>query len=322
MCIRDRSKQANLLSVEDRVGLVADAKSLSASGYTSTTNFLNLISNWKTEDSFVVWEQITNSLSALKSTWVFEPKNVLDSLNKFTLKLVSSKLSELGWNINETDTFATQRLKVTLFNAACTSGNKKMQSIAVKMFDEYTNGDESAIPALFKPTVFSTVAKIGEQDSYEKIFHIYQNPVSSDEKIVALRALGRFEDSSLLERTLSYLLDGTVLNQDFYIPMQGIRTHKKGIERLWTWMQEHWDEISKRLQPGSPVLGGVLTLGLANFTSFEDLEKINAFYSKKVTKGYDQTLAQALDTIRARAQWVNRDRDVVAAYLHEHEYDQ
>jgi aminopeptidase 2 len=137
-----------------------------------------------------------------------------------------------------------------------------------------------------------------------------------------LRALGRFEDKELIERTLTYLLDGTVLNQDFYIPMQGIRVHKKGIERLWAWMQEHWDEIAKRLQPGSPVLGGVLTLGLTNFTSFEALEKISAFYSRKVTKGFDQTLAQALDTIRSKAQWVSRDREIVATYLREHEYDQ
>lgn len=316
------SKQANLLSVEDRVGLVADAKALSASGYTSTTNFLNLISNWKNEDSFVVWEQIINSLSALKSTWVFEPEDILNALDKFTLDLVLNKLSELGWNIGEDDSFAIQRLKVTLFSAACTSGNEKMQSIAVEMFEEYANGNKQAIPALFKAVVFNTVARLGGENNYEKIFNIYQNPVSSEEKIIALRALGRFEDKELLERTLSYLLDGTVLNQDFYIPMQGIRVHKKGIERLWAWMQEHWDEIAKRLQPGSPVLGGVLTLGLTNFTSFEALEKISAFYSRKVTKGFDQTLAQALDTIRSKAQWVSRDREIVATYLREHEYDQ
>ncbi|CAI4053076.1 hypothetical protein SUVZ_15G2010 [Saccharomyces uvarum] len=316
------STQAHLLSVEDRVGLVADAKALSASGYTSTTNFLNLISNWKDENSFVVWEQIINSLSALKSTWVFEPENVLNALDKFTLKLVSKKLSELGWNISEDDTFATQRLKVTLFNAACASGDKNMQNIAVEMFEKYNNGDKKAILALIKPAVFNTIAKIGDDVNYEKLLHIYQNPISSDEKIVALRALGRFEDSKLLERTLGYLLDGTVLNQDFYIPMQGIRAHKNGIERLWTWLQENWEKIVKRLQPGSPVLGGVLTLGLANFTSVEDLERISKFYSAKTTKGFDQTLAQAFDTIRARAQWVSRDREVVAAYLNEHENEQ
>ena len=77
-------QQADLLSVEDRVGLVADVKTLSASGYTSTTNFLNLVSKWNNEKSFVVWDQIINSISSMKSTWLFEPKETQDALDNFT----------------------------------------------------------------------------------------------------------------------------------------------------------------------------------------------------------------------------------------------
>lgn len=61
-------------------------------------------------------------------------------------------------------------------------------------------------------------------------------------------------------------------------------------------MQENWQKIVIRLQP---ILLSVFTLGLANFTSFGALEKIHKCRSEKVTKGFDQTLAQAQDTIRA-----------------------
>jgi len=47
------STHPGFLSVEDRVGLVADTGALCASGYAKTTGFLNLISGWKDETEFV-----------------------------------------------------------------------------------------------------------------------------------------------------------------------------------------------------------------------------------------------------------------------------
>ncbi|CDH16259.1 probable Alanine/arginine aminopeptidase [Zygosaccharomyces bailii ISA1307] len=311
-------QQAEFLPVEDRVGLVADAKALSASGYTSTKNFLNLVSQWNDEQSFVVWEQILNSLSALKAAWIFEPQETQDALNNFTKKLVSSKAHNLGWKFSSTDSFATQRLKVAMFGAACSAKDQEVEKAALEMFAKYTAGDKKAIPALIKPIVFNAAARAGGADNYEKIFHIYKNPVSNDEKLAALRTLGRFEDSKLLERTLSYLTDGTVLNQDIYIPMQGMRSHRQGIEALWSWLQKNWDDVSKRLPPGLSMLGSVVVISTSAFTSLEAVDQIKKFFSDKSTKGFDQNLAQSLDTIVSKAKWINRDREVVKKYLKEH----
>ena len=70
--------QRKLLTVEDRAGLVAEAKNLAASGHASTVSFLNLISEWRDEDDFVVWEQIASSLASLRAAGVFEPDGVRD----------------------------------------------------------------------------------------------------------------------------------------------------------------------------------------------------------------------------------------------------
>ncbi|GAV56139.1 hypothetical protein ZYGR_0BA00450 [Zygosaccharomyces rouxii] len=313
-------QQADLLSVEDRVGLVADSKALSASGYTSTKNFLNLVSQWDKEQSFVVWEQILASLSSLKAAWTFEPQETKEALNNFIKKLVSSKAHNLGWEFSSSDSFATQRLKVAMFGAAVGARDAEVEKSALEMFAKYAAGDKSAIPALIKPIVFNAAARAGGVDNYEKILHIYKNPTSTDEKLAALRTLGRFEDAKLLERTLGYLADGTVLNQDIYIPMQGMRTHKQGIETLWSWLQTNWEDISKRLPPGMSMLGSVVIISTSAFTSLEAVEQIKKFFSDKSTKGFDQSLAQSLDTIVSKSKWVNRDRGVVNDYLKEHGY--
>ena len=312
--------QADLLSVEDRTGLVADVNNLAASGYTSTSNFFNLISNWKNEESFVVWQQILNSMAGLKSTWIFESQEARDGLNAFTRDLVKNKTSSLGWNINSTDSFATQHLKVSLFGAACGAQEPTAEKAAIEMFEKYTAGDKEAIPALIKPIVFNAAARVGSKANYEKLYQIYLKPLSSDEKLAALRALGRFTDAELLQRTLGYLFDGTVLSQDIYIPMGGMRATPEGIEALWAWTQENWDELVRRLPPGLSMLGTIVTVSTSGFTSFKKIDEIKAFYADKSTKGFDQGLAQSLDSIRTKAQWVERDAANVYAYLKEHGY--
>lgn len=314
------SKQAEFLSVEDRTGLVADVKSLASSGYTSTTNFLNLISNWSNEESFVVWTQMINSISALESAWVFEDESIKTGLKNYVTKLSIEKAHKLGWEFSNEDSYSTQKLKVLLFDVACSNDDEKAQSAAIDMFNKYITGDKKAIPALIKPSVFNTVASRGGEESYQKLYNIYKNPMATDEKLAALRALGKFKEDKLITKTLSYLLDGTVLSQDFYIPMQGLRTHKEGILAMWEFLKQNWTEIIKKLQPGSPVLGGVLTVSVSSLASVEKIDDVKQFFSDKPTKGFDQTLAQALDTATSKSKWVARDGEVVRKYLEDNGY--
>ncbi|KAK5962370.1 arginine/alanine aminopeptidase PWA37_000413 [Arxiozyma heterogenica] len=319
-------EQRELLSVEDRTGLVADVKSLAASGYTSTVNFLDLISHWREDESFVVWNQIINSITALQNTWIFEPSEINDALLRFVLDLVSKKVHELKWdfsdagnNSNNNNDYTLQKLKVTLFGAACAAKDSEVLAAAKEMFNNQVSGKMS-IPSVIKPIVFTAIAKNGSVQEYEILLNIYKNSSNTDEKLAALRSLGAFKDPALIERTLSYLLDGTVLKQDIYTPLVGLRTHPEGIKAMWKWAQENWDEIVSRLQPGSPVLGHVLTLTTSGYTSTEAADEIASFFASKDTRGYDQSLAQALDAIKAKAQWVKRDREVVSSYLKQNEY--
>ena len=315
-------KQADLLSVEDRTGLVADVATLSSSGYTSTTNFFNLISNWNDEDSFVVWEQILGSLAKLRAAWIFEPAETRDALDAFTRKLVKPKLAQVGYTVDtEKDSYATQRLKVALFGAACSAADPEIEKVALEMFEKYVAGDKSAIPATLKGSVFGTVGRKGGVENYEKLFQIYRNPASTEEKIIALRSLGRFKDAELIERTLSYLLDeSVVLNQDIYVPIQGLRSHAAGVEAAWKWLSTNWEAISVRLPAGLSMLGSVVLLSTSGFTQLDKSEEIREFFKERPTKGFDKNLLQSLDMIASKHQWVVRDRDVVAQYLKENGY--
>ncbi|CCH45143.1 aminopeptidase 2 [Wickerhamomyces ciferrii] len=305
-----------LLSVEDRTGLVADAGALATSGYQSTSNLLNLVHGWKEENNYVVWGEILARVTAIKNAWIFEDKATVEALEAFIRSLVETKVHSLGWEFNESDSFEDQSLKSVLFAAAAGAKDEKVVASALESFQKYVEGDKKAIHPNIRASVFGTVARTGGEKEYDQIFNIYQNPVSVDEKITALRTLGRFEDEALIQRTLSIVLDEHVVkSQDLYIPMQGLRAHQNGINALWKWAQENWDTLVVKLPPGLSMLGTIVQISTVSFTSEAKIQEIQKFFENKDTKGFNQGLAQSIDTIRSKSQWITRDSEDVNKWL-------
>ena len=313
-------KQRQLLSVEDRTGLIADAKNLAASGYTTTINLLNLLSNWKDEDNFVVWEQIATSLVAMRRAWVFESEEVEEGLKAFMRNLVADKVEKLNWTFPESESYNERRLKVALFGIACSAGVESVTKAAVEMFQKYVAGDKTAIPPLIKQSVFNAVGRKGGVENYEKLLDIFKNSDNTEEKLGAIRSLGCFKEPELIKRTIGYLLDGTILKQDVYYPMVALTGRKEGILALWEWIQSNFATIIKEHQPGSPVLKHIMNICTSSFTTFAKVDEIKAFFADKPTEGFDMSLAQALDSVKTKAAWVKRDSAEVKKYLKENKF--
>lgn len=63
------------------------------------------------------------------------------------------------------------------------------------------------------------------------------------------------------------------------------------------------------------MLGSVVQIVTGSFTSTEAIVEIEKFYKERSTKGFDQGLAQSLDSIRGKANWVDRDAQEVRGWL-------
>lgn len=85
-------------------------------------------------------------------------------------------------------------------------------------------------------------------------------------------------------------------------------------------MEENWDELYKRLPPALSMLGSMVQIMTSSFTKPEQLDKVEAFFKDKNTNGYDQSLAQSMDSVRSKIAWLGRDRSDVAAWLKENGY--
>lgn len=116
------------------------------------------------------------------------------------------------------------------------------------------------------------------------------------------------------------LFSGEVKDQDIYMPAAGLRSHPEGIEALFDWLQENWEQLIVKIPPSFSMLGSLVSIFTSSFTTKEQLEKVEGFFAGKSTAGFEMSLAQSLDAIRSKISYLERDREDVKAWLKSNGY--
>ena len=88
---------------------------------------------------------------------------------------------------------------------------------------------------------------------------------------------------------------------------------------FWVRFQAEFANVSQRLG-GSFSLAKLIRASASSFTSEEDAKDIERFFATQDTAVFSMSLAQTLESVRARAQWVARDAKDVASWLTDHGY--
>ncbi|KPM33936.1 Aminopeptidase 2, mitochondrial [Neonectria ditissima] len=315
-----QNAKAGLLGVEDRAGMISDAGALAAAGYQKTSGLLSLIQSFDSENEYIVWDELSLRIGTLRDAWIFEDDKTTTALKAFQLDLVSKKANELGWEFTDDDDHMTQRFKALMFGKAAISGDEKAKAAAFEMFEKFIGGDRDALQPNLRGSVFAVALVYGGEAEYDAIVKEYQTAKQSSERNTALRSLGFAEDPKLIKRSLNYALSKDVKTQDLYLPLSGLRSHKEGIEALWAWVKENWDVLTKRLPPGMSLLGDVVAMSTSSFTQDEQVADVQRFFAEKGTKGFDLELAQSLDSIKAKQNWLARDKKDVEEWLAQNKY--
>lgn len=312
--------RSSLLSVEDRAGMIADAGVLAASGYGKTSGILSLLESFNKETQFVVWNEILSRINALRNTWLFEDESVKDALKSFQLTLCSTKAHELGWEFKEDEDHILSQFKSLMFGSAGLAGDSKIQAAAREMFDKFKKGDYSAVHPNLRGSVFAMAVRDGDESDWQALLDRFHTAPTADERNTCLRTLGRAKSEHLIKKTLDLALAGEVKMQDIYMPIGGLSTTSTGVEMRWNWMKENWSTLVERLPPSMTMLSSVVSICVATFTKQSQLDDVSGFFGSVDKKGFDRSLEQSLDSVRAKMNWLGRDKEDVEGWLRERGY--
>jgi len=134
-------------------------------------------------------------------------------------------------------------------------------------------------------------------------------------KLTAGRALGQTRVPALIQRTLEFVLSSEVRSQDVSGLVSGVGANEAAGEIFWAWMQDQWSVLYGRFGENTSSLGRILGHVFHQFQSEADLAKVEAFFSKKDISLVSMAYKQAVEGIKVRSNWIQRDLRDVQSWL-------
>ncbi|GJJ10234.1 hypothetical protein Clacol_004460 [Clathrus columnatus] len=315
---KEAARAGSTLTTEDRLSLLNDATTLATSGYSTTSSVLTLIDNLKeSETEYLVWRGMTNQVRSITLSRSDQADE--DDLRDFLRTAVAPLSRKMGYEYPPGEHPDTVQLRTTAIGTAASTGLTEAVRKLQEWFQIYLDtGSDSHIPAdLVRPT-FRTATKYGGRPEWEEMKKVFINPPNPAAQISAVIAMCNTRDPVLIEENFDFILNGAP-NHVKYMVLYfffGICYNEKIGKGLLSFFKTNYTEITKKME-GTFQLSYVLEAISDVLRTNEDAQELEDFFKDKDTSKINQSLAQALDLIRAKAAWSERSKDDVKNWLQE-----
>ncbi|KAF9054698.1 leucyl aminopeptidase [Panaeolus papilionaceus] len=309
----EATKENSAFSLDDRIGLVHDSMALSKAGLQKLSSALTLVDLWKNEKEYLVWQGIGKAVEELISIW-WENPEVVNKLNAFSRKLFVPLVEKLGYEYSPDDSPDVTLLRTLAITQSAAARDSTVVKVLQSYFQRYLDtGNISNIPAdILRPT-FAAAVQHGGRKEWEAAMKSHNEPTTPSEKIAAIYAMGASEDPDLAKETLKFMSMKSK-TQDMMYFFGGLGANFKHRRLLTKYMQDNYDALLRRFEANYS-LTSLVTRSTNYYSSMKDYAAIEAFYKDKDTSKYNKALAQALDTIRARAGYIERSNEDLIQWL-------
>ena len=184
----------------------------------------------------------------------------------------------------------------------------------------YTAGDRAAIHPSLRLAIFKVNVLHGGKSAFEVVKQEYIKTTSIDGKEICLVSLGQVQSTDLINEFLHFQFSDQVAIQDVHSGSIALGANPKARDATWQWIKDNWDTVDKKLSANSVVLSRYLKKTLERFASHEVERDIVKFFEGKDQRGYDRSIVQVSDSIRANANYRERDEQSVLEWLKTHGY--
>ncbi|EON96044.1 putative peptidase family m1 protein [Phaeoacremonium minimum UCRPA7] len=313
--------QLDRLSTEDKISITGSAADLAFSGYGTTPAMLSFIQGFKNETHYRVLSQALDSIALAKSIFG-EDDTIKAGLEKFTLYLIDSALSKLGWDFPQGEDYNTALLRKRLLLTASVNGHPAVQEEAFSRFNAYK--ESKSLTADLRTPVFRVALQRDPVGATAFLKDEWYNTTAVDGKEVLLLVLGHVSDPEVIKSTLLPFLfnisppapaKDSIPSADMHILAGSLANNRVARPLLWEFMKNNWDDIEKKISGNPILLDRLIKVSLSKFADYGMLEEIDSFFADKDKTRFDRTLEQVKDLIRGRAAYKERDAAVLKEWL-------
>jgi aminopeptidase 2 len=311
-----KAVEKGIFEISDRVGIISDLFSLNVAGKIGLPQVLEVLKYYKNEDSHIVWNEITIRLNEILSVW-WEQEEVLKKLKLFILSIYSKQISQFNFKIEANEDVKRVLLRPLILGMAGKCGHEQVLDEAIERFQRFYSGDSAAIDPNLRSVVFNMVSAFGGQDEFEKLFELYNRSNISDQKLMALDALGLSKDFISVKKALQLTLNNPqVKSQDYMNIFRSVGLNPRGRRICWEFLESNWSYFHAKYSTGSfSLLCRIVAYSTQNFTSIKEFDVIQSFFADKDVESIDRTINQSLEKIRTNANWLDADSLPLSEWL-------
>ncbi|WFD20639.1 Aminopeptidase 2 mitochondrial [Malassezia caprae] len=302
------------MSVADRMGLLSDVVALGAAGYTSMTESLDGMALFERDSSAPVLQVLAQSMANLASVWWEQPAHVQECLGAWRADVFGPWARQCTLQARDGESAEKRQLRAVVIDAAGAAGDPwTLHAIRAQFQQLQATGDDAHIPADLLRTVLRESVRHGDTQAFDTVWRMYERPRTPAHKVAAMQALSATRDEQRIDALLAFVLGAEIKTQDVPIFFAALAANPAARRRLWEATMVHFDALAARFERNFS-FKNVIRAAMDSFTRHDDADAMEAFFRTRDTSTYDMSLAQALESVRAQAQWLERGASAVEAW--------
>jgi len=309
--LQEAVKSKSLPSV-DRLNVLDDLFSLIAAGKAKTSEGLRLLSAYKAEDSYIVWNNISSHLSQLAT--VISDQDCYADFDRFVLDLFSERKAVTAWDPVEGESHLDTLLRAIVISRLGRAGDQEIRTEAKRRFDAHCSGGASISPDI-RSAVYSCVASAGQAEDYQAMLRLHEQADSHEEKErIARSGLAAFSDKTLLSQALNFSIGSCVRSQDSVHLIGSIAKNRAGRDISWQFFKENFQLLKGRYASGF-LLSHLVKSCSERFLTEDAAVEVEKFFTEHPLPGSERNVAQSVETIRLHAAWLSRDATDISNFF-------
>lgn len=294
-----------------RMGIISDMAESSKAGYANSVDTLKIIDSLGQEDSYVVWETMIGFISNMKNG--MKSKEINQLIKPYKLKLTRSNYKKLGWQHAKEDTHLQKLLRSLIIGVNCSADNPDAIKRCQAIYRDFVDLGKPIDPDI-RSAVLTTVARHGDNNTFEELVKIHNGSSSSEEKHVLSAAITNFKNEAQIDRALKMIRSDNVRLQDIGHWLAYGFANIYAFRSTWKWVKENWDWLEENL--GSDMSFSRMPIYVANHISDEKLLRdFCEFFDANNSKSIERAYAQGKEMISSKIAWRKRDEEEIKSYL-------
>ena len=318
LCL-ERATASQALQPVDRLSTLEDKVSLVLGEQGNTVALMRLISQLHSEDSFLVWKNLSSFFHVLRCI-VWSSEDLSDRFDRFVITVMVPCLERIGWSKAAGESHLVGMLRGLLICQLGTRGCAMVQQRCHQLFSSWlgdTGGADTAEcevePGLREVVMKVAMSSCPQHQTLDSLLKLLDIP---QERNRVLHSLGYSKNKDVLVRVLEFSLSPRLRDQEAVMVIESVCQNRLGVSIAWEFFKEHIKEFLARYGHGLFLMSKLIKCVTENFSTEEELTSVSEFFSLHPEIGCERTIRQAKENVSLNLYWKNRDLDSVASFLH------